>query len=549
MEQTTVVFLADLTATLVAASVLGALARKVGVTPILGYVVAGIAIGPFTPGYHTTSGLLSGLSELGLILLLFSLGLGFSVADLRRISVVPMAGNVVLMSLFCLAAFGLGKLFGFQHPLTLGLTFTLSSTAIGVALLKIFGLLNRRQGHVAVALLVAQDLIAVLILVVSSTPAADLTPAGALIPLLKAGAFVAAALLVGGTILHRVVVTFLRRAPADALIAFCTSVALVAAWLGHAAGLSFELGAFVAGAVTSEAAGSRMVESVVAPFRELFIMIFFVSIGTFVDVGAVVTHWQAIVAIGLALAVARWLGWYGLSLLGGQPSGTAVAMGIAFLPLGEFHVVLANHSFAAHRLDSGEYATVIGATLVTVLLSTLATRVASPHLRTLDAAGSEAREPFTEDAELLILGYGRVGRTVGTLCKRAGIPFAVIETDVDLVRAAQADGAQARYGDGNDPRVVEQAIAPATRVVLSTVPDTAANAVLARRLSHFTGAHIVARAQRVGDIRTLRAAGVTTALVPEAEGAYGFAETVLAEFGVSDDRIAALVREHRANDR
>lgn len=290
METATVTFLTDLTVALVAASVFGYVARALKVAPVLGYVLAGIAIAPFTPGYQTSPFSLGGLSELGLILLLFSLGLGFSPSELRAVGAALMAGNLALMACFAAAAWILATLFGFAHPITFGLAFTLSSTAIGVALLRSFGLLEERPGHAAVALLVTQDLVAVLILVVITTPPEALTPAGAVAPLLKAAIFVIVALVLGATILHRIVGGFIRRAPADAMVAFCTAIALVSAWIGHAAGLSFEFGAFVAGAVTSEAAGSRIVRSVVKPFRELFVMLFFVSIGTLVDVRTVFAH-------------------------------------------------------------------------------------------------------------------------------------------------------------------------------------------------------------------------------------------------------------------
>ncbi len=375
MEAATVTFLTDLTVALVAASVFGYVARALKLSPILGYVVAGIVIGPFTPGYHTSPFSLGGLSELGLILLLFSLGLGFSPRELRAVGPVLMAGNLVLMASFAAAAWALATLFGFVHPITFGLAFTLSSTAIGVALLRGFGILEERAGHAAVALLVTQDLIAVLILVVITAPAQALTPAGAAVPLLKAGVFVVVALVLGATVLHRLVAGFIRRAPADAMVAFCTAIALVSAWIGHAAGLSFEFGAFVAGAVTSEAAGSRIVQTVVTPFRELFVMLFFVSIGTLVDVRTVFAYWPAILSIGVALAVVRFLLWYCLSRLARQPLEIAIALGIALVPLGEFNVVLANNGLLAKRLDTQEYAAVIGATLVSIVVATVAARL------------------------------------------------------------------------------------------------------------------------------------------------------------------------------
>jgi CPA2 family monovalent cation:H+ antiporter-2 len=537
-------FLADLTVALVVAGALGAVARALRVTPILGYVLAGIAIGPFTPGYHAADASLSGLGELGLILLLFSLGLGFSVRELQHLGIVPIAGNVALMAIFGIAAWALGTVVHFSHPITLALAFTLSSTAIGVALLQTFGLLNKRPGHAVVALLVMQDLLAVLMLVITTTPAQQLTPGGAVLPLLKAALFVIVALVLGATVLHRIVFRALRRAPTEAMIAFCTAVALVAAWLGHLAGLSFEFGAFVAGAVTSEAAGSRIVQSIVAPFRELFVMLFFVSIGTLVDVGTFATSWPAILILGGGLVVLRFGGWYALSRFVHQRTGTAIAIGIALIPLGEFNVVLANDSFLAHRLNALEYGTAIGATLLSIVVAAIATRIVAPRRAMIDAAAAHA-EPPMRPAAVVILGYGRVGRTVGALCTRAGIPFSAIESDVDALRIAQQEGVDAHYGDGADPSVVERVISPQTRIVLSTIPDSRTNAAIARRLASH-GVRVVSRAERLRDVPMMRKAGAADVLVPEAEGAFGFAQTVLADMGLSDERIDALIREQRA---
>jgi voltage-gated potassium channel Kch len=298
--------------------------------------------------------------------------------------------------------------------------------------------------------------------------------------------------------------------------------------------------------VISEAAGSRMVESIVAPFREFFVLVFFVSIGTFVDVRAVALHWPAILVVGAAFALLRVAGWSLLSRLVRQPLGTSIALGISLLPLGEFNVVLAKASLAAKRLDPQEYATAIGVTLLSILLAAVATRIFAARLRGLDTSTLAEVGAFEGAPDVLILGYGRVGRTVGSICSRAGISFAVIETDIDLVHLALRDGAHAQYGDGGDPRVVERAMVPSIRAVLSTIPDSAANLALARRLCHQTSARIIARAQRVRDVRSLRDAGAHDVLVPEAEGAYRFAEAVLGELGLPQERIAAVVDDDRA---
>lgn len=547
MEHGTVVFLANLTIALVAASVLGAAARALGMTPILGYLVAGVIIGPFAPGSHSSGGSLGGLSELGLILLLFSLGLGFSPGALRKIGILAVVGNFVLMALFGAGAWSLGVAFHLVHPVTLALAFSLSSTAIGVALLQIFGLLDTTPGRSAIALLVMQDLVAIALLIIVTAPAGALTPIGLLLPLLKAIFFVAFALLMGATLLHQIMARFMRRAPSEALVAFATAIALVAAWLGYLAGLSFEFGAFVAGAVISEVAGSRMVQSIVAPFRELFITLFFVSIGTLVNFNLLIAHLPLILGVGGVLIAIRFAGWFGLSRVVGQMPGTALAISIALIPLGEFNVVLANSSYRAGRLNLTELGTIIGAMMLSIVIAAIGTRVLVSRRAALDRPRPESVVAFREETAVLILGYGRVGRTTGAICKRAGVPFAVVELDVDRMRLAQRDGAEARYGDGADPSVVESALTPSTKVVLSTLPDTDANLALGRRLSHAAGLCVIARASRLRDIAKLRQAGVATALVPEAEGAFGFAEAVLAQIGVGEHEVLRFVAEQRAH--
>jgi len=422
----------------------------------------------------------------------------------------------------------------------------LSSTAIGVALLQIFGLLETTPGKSAVALLVMQDLIAIALLIVVTAPAHVLTPAGLLFPLLKAIFFVAFALLMGATLLHRIMSDFMRRAPSEALVAFATAVALVAAWLGYLAGLSFEFGAFVAGAVISEVAGSRMVQSIVAPFRELFVTLFFVSIGTLVDFKLLLAHLPLVLAMAAVLTALRFAGWFGLSRLVGQKRGTAIAISVALIPLGEFNVVLANSSYRAGRLNLTELGTIIGAMMLSILIAAVGTRALASRRVALDRPPPESEIPFREGTEVLILGYGRVGRTAAAICKRAGVSFAVVELDVDRMRLAQREGAEARYGDGADPGVVERAITPTTKVVLTTIPDTAANLALGRRLSHNEGLCIIARASHLRDIATLRHAGIATALVPEAEGAFGFAEAVLERLGLDEHQIMTLVAQQRA---
>ena len=365
-------FLVDLTAGVVAAAAGGYLARLARLTPVIGYLVAGVVIGPFTPGITADVGSLSGLGELGLILLVFSLGLGFAPSELRRVGAAPILANVAAMTAIGIASFFVAHLFGVRDAVTAALVVPLSSTAIGVALLDVLGLRGRFAGRLTIALLIAQDLFAVVLLVFASTPPERLTPIGLLMPLASSVVFVTVAIVLGATVLHRLVAAAVRRGTPEQSIPTFTAIALVAGWLGHKAGLSYEFGAFVAGAVISEAAGRRTAQAVVKPFRELFLMLFFVALGMALDIRAVLAAWPAILALGAILIVVRLGIWTVTMRVLTFAWPAAAGLAIALLPLGEFNMVLANAAQTAGRIDASEFAGLIGATFLSIVVASVA---------------------------------------------------------------------------------------------------------------------------------------------------------------------------------
>jgi CPA2 family monovalent cation:H+ antiporter-2 len=526
-------FLADLTVALAAAALGGFIASRLRLNPILGYLAAGVAIGPFTPGYVAGAATLDTLATLGLIFLLFSLGLGFSFREIRMLGALPLAGNVVVMAVIAVvAAFG-ARLIGAVHPITMALTTAVSSTAVGAALLREWDVEDRAPGRFAIAQLVVQDLVAVALLVVTTAPAASLSVIGVALPVLKAVGFVAVALVLGATVLPRVVRRVLAHGTSDVLFAAFAALALVAAWLGYLAGLSFEFGAFVAGAVISEAAGSRMVASVVAPFRALFVALFFVSVGMLLDPRAIAVHWTVVAGLGFAFVVVRFALWSVLARISGLAFGAAVLAAIALTSLGEFNVVLINEAARAHRLGAGESQVLLGITILSIAL----TVVAGPFAKRVRGLGEKAVElegDVPEDALPLvaIVGYGRVGRTVGMVLRHAGIPFAAVERDREAVARAHEAGENVVVGDGMDPAALDRIVRPSTRIVLTTLPDGESNAAVAHRFSERPEVVVIARARRGAEVAPLRERGATLAFVPESEGALVFARAVLLAAGV-----------------
>ena len=521
-------FIADVTVALVAGSLAGAGARALRLTPVLGYLVAGMIVGPFTPGYVAHGASLTGLAQLGLIFLLYSLGLGFSPKQLREAGVRAVAGNLFAMGVIAVAVWFVSSRVHLQHPWTLALAFTVSSTAVGAALLHVFGLTNARAGRLALSMLIVQDLVAVLLLVITSAPPSELSVAGLVLPLLRAAIFVIVALVLGSTVLHRFFSIVLLRGGADLPVIIFSAVALAAAWLGHLSGLTFEFGAFVAGAVTSEAAGSRLVQSVVHPFRELFIMLFFVSMGMLVDVGSLGRNIGLVLAIAGVAVLVRFVLWGVVARWLRLPLGSSIALGIVLLPMGEFNIVLGNASLAGGRLDRVELSALVGAAVVSIVVAAVGARIAQRRIATMSTAGGAHFYESDGVAPVLILGYGRVGRRVAEMLVEAAVRFIIVEQDPALVRRAQDRGVPAVYGDAADPRVLSQLITPATQVVLITMPEPAATAAVTRHVRRVhSAARVVARAVSAAEADSLKAQGAAHALVPELEGARAFRDAVL----------------------
>jgi CPA2 family monovalent cation:H+ antiporter-2 len=512
------------------------------INPVVGYLLAGVAIGPFTPGYVARSGTIEALAELGLIFLLFSLGLGFSPRELGAVGAVAFAGNVALMGLFGLVAWAIAAFAHLQHPITLASTVVLSSTAIGAALLRQWRLERAPAGHFAIALLVLQDLAAVALLVLVSAPAGSLTLAGILSPALRATAFVAVALVLGATVLHRLVVRLLERAPGEALFGAFAALALVAAWLGYLAGLSFEFGAFIAGAVVSEAAGSRMVQSIVAPFRATFVSLFFVSMGMLLDPRTLGAHPLTLLALAGALIAVRFAGWTLLGRLAGLEAVTAPLVGLAMVPLGEFNVVLANAARDAHRLDRAEYDLLLGATFVSIGCATLA----APAVRAFVNRGGPVRAAAGSGEAVVVVGFGRVGEAVADVLQRSEIEFALVERRSEAVRRAHELGYAASLGDAADPSVLDPLVGSRTRLLVVTPPESPAHAAILRRVRARSKAFVVVRAGLTEDLDGLLAEGARAAIVPEDEGALAVAAAALEALGTPAQRRQEALEAHRA---
>jgi CPA2 family monovalent cation:H+ antiporter-2 len=289
-----------------------------------------------------------------------------------------------------------------------------------------------------------------------------------------------------------------------------------------------------------------MIEAIVMPFRALFVALFFVAMGTLLDPHLVLDHWLELVVIGVGFMLLRLGVWTGIGRLAGFPLSNALLMGAAMMPLGEFNIMLGNAATAAHRLSGNERGVLLGITF----LSVLATTLSGPWLQRLHRRSRAPSERVVEGRvtgapEVLIVGFGRVGRTVAEILARCEIPFAVLERDRALVTEARAQGIEAVVGDGGDPRALDAAVTGATRVIVATTPETTTNSAIAYRYAARPETLVIARAARPGDAAALRDRGAVQAFVPETEGALAFAAATLRDLDVPEERIDQEIATQR----
>src|SRR5579875_2338681 len=366
-------FLTDIALALFFAVAVGAIAARFGISRIVGYIIAGILVGPFTPGVVVRTETVENLAELGL---------SFSFKEIRAAGMISTAGNIVVMALLGAASAVAARLAHLPHPYIVGLATVLSSTAIGVTLLRDWGVERTRAAQLAVGLLVVQDLVAVVLLVIVATPPDRLSPAGIVWPIGKALVFIAVALAVGARVLHWFVTRSFANTPSEALFGAFAAVALISGFLAYVVGLPYEFGAFMAGAVISEGAGSERVAHAVMPFRALFVSLFFVAIGMAVNPVVVFEHWPIVFGLGIALFLVRALLWTALGGAAGLGAGAALLFGVALIPLGEFNIVLANTAFAASSMNGDERSILVGIAFFSIIGTTLC----APLFRHLCAA-------------------------------------------------------------------------------------------------------------------------------------------------------------------
>jgi len=551
--------MADLALVLVAALSGGILAHRLGQPLIVGYILAGVLVGPFTGG-PTVVGVhdIEALAELGVVLLLFSLGLEVSFRELAPVRAVALIGGTIQVLLTMLLGVGLGVGLGWEwrQAVWFGGLIALSSTMVALKTIQAQGRLGTLSARVMLGILVVQDLAVVPLMIVLpelSDSAGDFTKVA-----LAAGR---AALLLGVIVLFstRVVprlMKFVARWNSRELF-FLASLAL-AVGVGYVAyrfGLSMAIGAFVAGLVVSESDYAHQALSDVAPLRDLFGMLFFVSVGMLLDPALI---WQQLGSLS-AVVVAIVIGKGAILALVVRAFGywnvVPLAVGLTLFQVGEFAFVLARVGQSSGALSPEVYAMAMNAAIVTMTLTPVVSgQVPAIYARFWPRVDRETHEASNIpsrglDSHVVVAGAGRVGRTVADALTRMKLPFVLVESDDRRVQHVRDAGQPVIYGDATQAVVLAAAGIAHARAILVTVPAFAdvRNIVAAVRRLH-PDLPVIARADSSDAVRDLYALGIQEVTSPEFEAAIEMTRQAMLHFNVPAAEVlsmASAIRHER----
>jgi CPA2 family monovalent cation:H+ antiporter-2 len=483
------------------ALLLGFVAARAKLPALVGYLLAGVLIGPFTPGFVADTKIAAQLAEIGVMLLMFGVGLHFSLGDLLAVRRIAVPGAIVQM----LAATGMGVAlamwwgWSLAAALVFGIALSVASTVVLLRALESLGALDTFNGRVAVGWLVVEDLAMVLVLVLLPAVAPALSGGGTLdaaalwreigVTLLQVGLFVALMLLVGRR-LFPWLLWQVQKVGSRELFTLCVVAAAVSIAYGATRifGVSFALGAFFAGMVLRESQFSERAAHETLPLRDAFAVLFFVSVGMLFDprilldeplrVAAVV----AIIMFGKSIAAAL------LVLVLRYPLHTALSVSASLAQIGEFSFILMTLGASLGVLPAQAQSLVVAGALISIALNPVVFRSIEPVQRWLLARSQFARDlaarndpltelPMTTDPKYLsrqvvLVGYGRVGRKLADALLEHRIPFVVVEQNRGLVEELRAKGIPAVFGDAALPEVLVQAHVARARMLVIATPDT-----------------------------------------------------------------------------
>ena len=481
---------------LVLAFGMGALAQRLRISPLVGYLLAGIVIGPFTPGYVADQKIADQLAEIGVILLMFGVGLHFSLDDLLKVKAIAIPGAVAQIAVATLLGMGLAHFMGWSVAagLVFGLALSVASTVVLLRALQERRLVETERGRIAVGWLIVEDIAMVLALVLLPVLADTLKSGGQNlglaellwplgITLAKVTGFVALMLIVGRRvipwIMHWVAHTGSRELFRLAVLAIALGVALGSAVLFD---VSFALGAFFAGMILAESELSQRAAQETLPLRDAFAVLFFVSVGMLVDPAILWREPLPVLGTLLIIVLGKSVAAYLIVRLFRYPPSTALTISASLAQIGEFSFILAGLGVALALLPERARDLILAGAILSILLNPIFFAMLDRHLakekpkrkEAPDTRKRAAREPIPQSAladHVVLLGYGRVGRFVAPRVIEQGFPLLVVDTDGNALARLKTEGIETIRGNVLEKEVLAATNLGAARCLLVAIPD------------------------------------------------------------------------------
>ena len=550
-----------------AALLFGLIARRLGLSPIVGYLIAGVLIGPYTPGVVGDAKIASELAEIGVILLMFGVGLHFSFKDLLAVRALAIPGALAQSTAATFACMALAVAIGWswQSGLILGIAVSVASTVVMLRALLDHGIVETAEGHTAIGWLVVQDIITVLVLVlvpaVAATGGASNIGHTVVIALGKLALLVAIIMLGGARFVPWLLLRVARLRSTELFTLAVLVMAICVATVSYVAfGASMALGAFLGGMVVGQSKVSDQAGADVLPMRNLFAVLFFVSVGMLFD-------WRAVIAVpglligvlGIILLVTPLLAFL-IVIVSGHALKTALTLAAGLAQIGEFSFIVAEMAKSLSLMPATGHNVVVGAAIISIGLNPLTFRwvlALEPRLSKLSwiATRSEklgaranviAAKRMQEDPGAIVVGYGPVGQTVTRLLAEFEINPIIVETNVDVVLELQQRGKQALFGDASRPEILRAARLDAAAYLIVTVPHAEISLQIiqaAREVAPLV--RIITRAEYINQSEAFVQAGAAIIRYDEAESAAALAEALLQDIDVPAERIDAIVSKIR----
>jgi CPA2 family monovalent cation:H+ antiporter-2 len=538
---------------LAAALIFGYFTQRLGLSPIVGYLFAGVVIGPHTPGFAADPEIAEQLAEVGVILIMFGVGLQFHVEELLAVRRIALPGAPIGMAVATVLGAGAARMFGWAWAASIvfGLALSVASTVVLVRVLSDARKLHTSVGHIALGWLVMEDLLTVVALVLLPTFVTGTLTATSIawdvgLTVVKVGGLAIFAAVVGQRVipllLDRVAATRSRELFTLAVLVIALGIAVGAALLF---GVSMALGAFVAGMVVNRSDYSLRAASEALPMRDAFGVLFFLSVGMLLDPAALLEEpWllvaaMAIVIVGKPLVVALML-----AILR-YPLRTVLTVPSALAQIGEFSFILAGVGRSLGVLPANATNIIVAVSIASIVINPLVSLLIGPVERLIVRLRSrptgeedtgDTSSSLDPQTRAIVIGYGPTGRTVTRLLRENGISPTVVELNIDTVRELRQAGISAVYGDArHTDSLVTAGLRHAGTLIISG-PDASAEIIKhARELN--PRVHIFVRSVYLRDVPPLRAAGAEQVFAGEGEVALAMTEAVLRRLGATADQI------------